>query len=44
MVYGSGETYFGARKPRKGRPYVKKDKKDVVLGLIERAANYAWLR
>jgi transposase-like protein len=30
------ETYFGARKPRKGRPYVKKDKKDVVLGLIER--------
>lgn len=30
------ETYFGARKPRKGRPYVKKDKKDVVLGMIER--------
>jgi transposase-like protein len=30
------ETYLGARKPRKGRPYVKKDKKDVVLGMIER--------
>ena len=30
------ESYFGARKPRKGCPYVKKDKKDVVLGMIER--------
>lgn len=30
------ETYFGPHKPRKGRPYVKKDKKDVVLGMIER--------
>ncbi|MBZ5528674.1 MAG: IS1595 family transposase [Acidobacteriia bacterium] len=30
------ETYMSRRKPRKGRPYVKKDKKDVVLGMIER--------
>jgi len=30
------ESYFEARKPRKGCPYVKKDKKDVVLGMIER--------
>ena len=30
------ESYFGARKPSKGCPYVKKDKKDVVLGMIER--------
>src|SRR6267378_8712461 len=35
-VVEADETYFGARKPRKGRPYVKKDKKDVVLGTIER--------
>jgi hypothetical protein len=27
---------WAARKLRKGRAYVKKDKKDVVLGMIER--------
>ncbi len=30
------ETYVGAKVLRKGRPYVKKDKKDVVLGMVER--------
>jgi transposase-like protein len=30
------ETYMSRRKPRKGRPYVQKEKKDVVLGMIER--------
>lgn len=30
------ETYLTPKKPRKGKPYVKKDKRDVVLGLIER--------
>jgi transposase-like protein len=30
------ETYLTPRKPRKGRPYVKDDKKKVVLGMIER--------
>ena len=30
------ETYLTPKKPRKGRPYVKKDKRDVVLGMIER--------
>ena len=29
------ETYIGPRRPRKGRPYVKKDRKEVVLGMIE---------
>jgi len=30
------ETYLTPKKPRKGRPYVKKDKEDVVLGIRER--------
>jgi len=30
------ETYLVPKKPRKGRPYVKKDKEDVVLGIRER--------
>jgi transposase-like zinc ribbon protein/ISXO2 transposase-like protein len=30
------ETYLTPKKPRKGRPYVKKEKRDVVLGMIER--------
>ena len=30
------ETYVGGKVRRKGKPFVKKDKKDVVLGLIER--------
>src|SRR5215470_7803370 len=35
-VVETGETYLGGTVRRKGRPYVKKDKKDVVLGMIER--------
>jgi transposase-like protein len=30
------ETYVGGKIRRKGKPFVKKDKKDVVLGMIER--------
>lgn len=30
------ETYMSRRKPRKGRPYVKKEQRDVVLGMVER--------
>src|SRR5260221_5915528 len=30
------ETYLTPKKPRKGRPYVKKEKRDIVLGMIER--------
>ncbi|MGB2591666.1 MAG: IS1595 family transposase [Candidatus Acidiferrum sp.] len=30
------ETYMSRRKPRKGRPYVQKETKDVVLGMVER--------
>ena len=30
------ETYVGGKVRRKGKPFVQKDKKDVVLGLIER--------
>src|SRR5712672_3380062 len=30
------ETYVGGKIKRKGRPFVKKEKKDVVLGMIER--------
>jgi len=30
------ETYLTPKKPRKGRPYVKKESRDVVLGMIER--------
>lgn len=29
-------TYLTPKKPRKGRPYVKKEERDVVLGMIER--------
>jgi transposase-like protein len=35
-VVEADHTYFSARKPRKGRPYVKKDETDVVLGMYER--------
>lgn len=35
-VVETDETYLSSRKPRKGRPFVKKDKTDVVLGMIER--------
>src|SRR6267142_3240826 len=30
------ETYLTPKKPRKGKPYVKKEKRDIVLGMIER--------
>src|SRR6267378_1021278 len=35
-VVEADETYVGGKVKRKGKPYVKKDKKDVVIGLIER--------
>jgi transposase-like protein len=35
-IVETDETYLTPKKPRKGRPYVKKDKRDVVLGMIER--------
>ncbi len=35
-VVEADETYLTPKKPRKGKPYVKKDKRDVVLGMIER--------
>src|SRR6267142_3436121 len=35
-VVEADETYMTPKKPRKGKPYVKKEKHDVVLGMIER--------
>ncbi len=35
-VVETDETYLSRRKPRKGKPYVKKETTDVVLGMIER--------
>ncbi len=35
-VVEADETYLTPKKPRKGKPYVKKEKRDVVLGMIER--------
>lgn len=35
-VVEADETYLTPKKPRKGRPYVKKEKHDVVLGMVER--------
>lgn len=35
-VVEADETYLAPKKPRKGKPYVKKEKHDVVLGMIER--------
>jgi transposase-like protein len=35
-VVEADHTYFSARKPRKGKPYVKKEETDVVLGMRER--------
>jgi transposase-like protein len=35
-IVEADETYLTPKKPRKGRPYVKKDKRDVVFGMIER--------
>lgn len=33
------ETHLAPRKPRKGRPYVKKEQHDIVLGMRERGGN-----
>src|ERR1700686_2628065 len=35
-VVETDETYLSPKKPRKGKPYVKKQNTDVVLGMIER--------
>ena len=35
-VVEADETYLTPKKPRKGRPYVKKEQRDVVLGMVER--------
>jgi len=35
-VVEADHTYFSAREPRKGHPYVKKEETDVVLGMYER--------
>jgi len=38
-VVEADETYLTPKKPRKGRPYVKKQSRDVVLGMVERGGN-----
>jgi transposase-like protein len=35
-VVEADETYLTPKKPRKGKPYVKKEKRDIVFGMIER--------
>lgn len=35
-IVEADHTYFSPRKPRKGKPYVKKESRDVVLGMVER--------
>jgi len=35
-IVETDETYLTPKKPRKGKPYVKKEKRDIVLGMIER--------
>lgn len=35
-VVEAEETYLTPKKPRKGKPYVKKQSRDVVLGMVER--------
>jgi len=35
-IVEADETYLTPKKPRKGKPYVKKEKRDIVLGMIER--------
>jgi transposase-like protein len=35
-IVEADETYLSPRKPRRGKPYVKKETRDVVLGMIER--------
>jgi transposase-like protein len=42
-VVETDETYVGGKVKRKGRPYVKKDKKDVVIGMIERGGKLRFI-
>lgn len=42
-VVEADETYVGGKLKRKGRPYVKKEKKDVVLGMIERGGKVRFI-
>jgi len=35
-IVEADETYLTPKKPRKGKPYVKKEKRDIVFGMIER--------
>jgi len=35
-IVEADETYLTPKKPRRGKPYVKKETRDVVLGMIER--------
>jgi hypothetical protein len=35
-IVEADHTYLTPRKPRKGKPYVKKETRDVVLGMVER--------
>lgn len=38
-IVEADETYLTPKKPRKGRPHVKKETRDAVLGLVERGGN-----
>jgi len=42
-VVETDETYVGGKVKRKGRPFVKKEKKDVVLGMIERGGKVRFI-
>jgi len=42
-VVETDETYVGGKVRRKGRPFVKKEKKDVVLGMIERGGKLRFI-
>jgi hypothetical protein len=35
-IVETDHTYLTPRKPRKGKPYVKKENRDVILGMVER--------
>src|SRR6266404_3116537 len=43
-IVETDETYLTPKKPRKGRPYVKKEKRDIVLGMIERGGKLRLVR
>jgi transposase-like protein len=42
-VVETDETYVGGKVRRKGKPFVKKEKKDVVLGMIERGGKLRFI-